>query len=174
MYIVHTIFFSNNGLGFTLLEYSRLLMWLMLTIYLNRGPDKLSYSFETMVQRFFHYIGKKSSNSKPIAHSHLTFTRYKTFPFFHLHSPTEPRVKFLKNFFLFLTILACEPTCLHTQQKWSFSFPLTLQKLTTYLQNVQIHEKWVIRYFWFVKCISEISTLLDSSSAINMHIKYPK
>ena len=92
-------------------------MWLMLTIYLNRGPDKLSYSFETMVQRFFHYIGKKSSNSKPIAHSHLTFTRYKTFPFFHLHSPTEPRVKFLKNFFLFLTILACEPTCLHTQQK---------------------------------------------------------
>ena len=117
MYIVHTIFFSNNGLGFTLLEYSGLLMWLMLTIYLNRGPDKLSYSFETMVQRFFHYIGKKSSNSKPIAHSHLTFTRYKTFPFFHLHSPTEPRVKFLKNFFLFLTILACEPTCLHTQQK---------------------------------------------------------
>ena len=92
-------------------------MWLMLTIYLNRGPDKLSYSFETMVQRFFHYIGKKSSNSKPIAQSHLTFTRYKTFPFFHLHSPTEPRVKFLKNFFLFLTILACEPTCLHTQQK---------------------------------------------------------
>ena len=91
-------------------------MWLMLTIYLNRGPDKLSYSFETMVQRFFHYIGKKSSNSKPIAQSHLTFTRYKTFPFFHLHSPTEPRV-FLKNFFLFLTILACEPTCLHTQQK---------------------------------------------------------
>ena len=108
---------GSHSHRFTLLEYSGLLMWLMLTIYLNRGPDKLSYSFETMVQRFFHYIGKKSSNSKPIAHSHLTFTRYKTFPFFHLHSPTEPRVKFLKNFFLFLTILACEPTCLHTQQK---------------------------------------------------------
>ena len=34
--------------------------------------------------------------------------RYKTFSFFHLHSPMVPRVKFLENFFLFLT------TCLWT------------------------------------------------------------
>ena len=150
-------------------------MWLMLTIYLNRGPDKLSYSFETMVQRFFHYIGKKSSNSKPIAQSHLTFTRYKTFPFFHLHSQRSHESNFLKTFSCFWLYLLVNPPAFTHNRNEVFHFPWHYKNLLL----TKCPNTWKVsdKIFLIVKCIlyfpSEISTLLDSS-AINMHIQYPK